>query len=117
MKVFREQLNSVLFSGCESLVSINVPSTVKCIELLAFEDCKQLVDIRLNEGLEEIDFDALVCCTSLKHIIIPNSVKDVPTFHHCDQLEVTRKETATAERREVSGEVEGGRWVRTLSQD
>lgn len=62
------------FAGCENMISIDIPSTVKRIGKDAFAGCKNLKSITLPEGLTSIEAGAFAGCESLEEIIIPESV-------------------------------------------
>ncbi|MBD5425650.1 MAG: leucine-rich repeat protein [Bacteroides sp.] len=57
-----------------SLVSVQLPSTIKIIWGGAFNKCYNLKSINLPMGLQEIRDHAFANCTSLEEIEIPNSV-------------------------------------------
>ena len=57
-----------------SFTSVSLPSTVKSIGVNAFSDCKQLVNLTLNEGLLTIGNYAFNRCTSLITITIPSTI-------------------------------------------
>lgn len=62
------------FSGCQSIQSITLPSTVRIIGRCAFNGCNELKSVVLPEGLQEIGEDAFNCCGSLKALKIPGTV-------------------------------------------
>ena len=65
-----------------------LPSSMKEIQLYAFEGCRNLTTVILNEGLEKIDYQAFAY-TGFTEIIIPESVYDMTemAFVDCDLLE------------------------------
>ena len=65
------------FYGCENLSEITIPGSVKEIESRAFQKCKSLQKVVLNEGLETIRIWAFSECENLREIIIPASVKKI----------------------------------------
>ncbi len=79
------------FSG-NSLVEINIPSTVEAIQESAFETCENLETVNINtEGckLTKIGESAFHDCGSLTAIDFPNSLKEIgkQAFNNCSTLE------------------------------
>lgn len=54
------------FADHENLVSIELPDSVRVIEIYAFLDCENLKKVRIPSGVEEIDADAFFRCDELK---------------------------------------------------
>ena len=54
----------------------------------AFSDCKQLREVRLNEGLQKIGVFAFYNCISLSSITLPSTVTEIGwyAFHNCNKL-------------------------------
>jgi len=50
-----ERIGGRAFFCCVSLTAINIPSSVERIEYEAFQDCRQLQNVVLHEGVKEID--------------------------------------------------------------
>jgi len=77
-----QEIGNMAFASCPMLKSINLPKTLKVIDTLAFSDCSSLPEIVLPEGLTKLGQKVVLersrgvfnNCTSLKSIIIPNSV-------------------------------------------
>lgn len=68
------EIKSSYFSGCTSLVSMDIPETVTVIKDRAFKGCTSLVSVNIPKELstlEEYTFDG---CSSLPEITIPNNV-------------------------------------------
>ena len=78
------------FSGCCSLVSIHIPSTVLSIDHEAFKDCFALEDIELNEGLNYIGCRSFMDCSNLESLMIPSTVRCIEpnAFNQCTPLEL-----------------------------
>ena len=53
-----KKMGAHAFTGCTSLESIDLPSTVIKICVNAFYGCRNLLEVVLNEGLQEIDANA-----------------------------------------------------------
>lgn len=71
-----------------SLTEIEIPSSVKLIKKLAFDDCKQLTKVTLSNGLEDIEKSAFSGASSLKSITIPEGIKIIRegAFFGCKEL-------------------------------
>ncbi|MDE6126400.1 MAG: leucine-rich repeat domain-containing protein, partial [Muribaculaceae bacterium] len=61
-----------------TVTSVTLPPTIKSIKQSAFGINSDLASVSLNEGLEEIAWDAFAATPNLKSITIPGSVKTVP---------------------------------------
>ena len=77
------------FSGCSSLLSITLPSTLTFIEPSAFKDCTDLNTVSFSNNLTTIGHSAFKGCESLEEIDIPSSVLSIDgdVFRYCDSLE------------------------------
>jgi len=84
------------FEGVCSLLSIEIPSSVKIIGKNAFRECKSLVTVRFASDhdckLEEIDEFAFFSCTNLVSIDFPSSLKHIGSsaFEFCSSLVTVR---------------------------
>ncbi len=56
-----------------NITSVKIPNSIKTIGGSAFEECKQLSEITLPEGLERIEAHAFLN-TNIKRFILPNTV-------------------------------------------
>ncbi len=76
------------FSYCQSLVSVELPSTLKEIGETAFKYCKTLAGIRIPEGVATIGKSAFYGCTALTGIAIPSTVTRIgdEAFVFCEGL-------------------------------
>jgi hypothetical protein len=73
-----KEIPEMAFCKCSNLKKVEIQGeSLKKICKSAFTWCKNLVDVKLNEGLEEIDCGAFDYCTKLPKIEIPNSVKKI----------------------------------------
>ena len=76
-----------LFRGSLTLENISIPSSVKAIDDSAFEKCRNLKKVKLQDGLLSIGKRAFLE-TGLEGVIIPSSVFVVSSlaFSHCESL-------------------------------
>lgn len=79
---------SSAFSGCISLISINIPNSVETIGTESFSGCISLAYINIPNSLERIGNKTFFGCTSLVSISIPNSVETIgaEAFSGCCDL-------------------------------
>ena len=77
-----------VFSSCESLVSVEIPNSVKIIGNEAFYGCSSLTSIDIPASVESIGDGAFWECKSLTSVEIPNSVEIIreQTFAYCSSL-------------------------------
>ena len=82
------QIGKEAFSGCSSLESFTLPSTMIKIYSYAFFNCSRLQNVIFNKGLREIEAFAFYGCTSLESITIPSTVTEIGNyaFHDCSSL-------------------------------
>ncbi|MGX8705798.1 MAG: leucine-rich repeat domain-containing protein, partial [bacterium] len=76
------------FSGCGSLVAVDLPDSVREIQDDAFKGCSKLTRFRIPVGLESLGIRAFCGCRSLTVVEIPDSVVSIgiDAFRDCDQL-------------------------------
>jgi len=76
------------FKNCTGLTSITIPSSVTYLYRFLFDGCTNLTEVNLPNTLTGIGMYAFYGCTSLKKISIPNSVKVIDnwTFLNCTGL-------------------------------
>lgn len=65
------------FWGCETLVDVTLPRTVRTIGKGAFGQCVNLARINIPEGVTSIGGDAFFLCRSLTRLTIPDSVTSI----------------------------------------
>lgn len=68
------------FSSCESLTSIEIPSSVTTIASTSFICCSNLTSIVIPDSVTMIGFSAFSACSSLEEIVIPDSVTSIGQF-------------------------------------
>ena len=76
------------FWGCETLVDVTLPQTVRTIGKRAFGRCVNLARINIPEGVTYIGDGAFLMCGSLTQHTIPDSVTAIESdsFWNCDNL-------------------------------
>ncbi len=63
------------FSGCSTLMALEIPESVEVIRKGAFSECLNLKKVKLSNGLKKIECNAFQKCKSLLEIEIPSSVE------------------------------------------
>ena len=112
-------INTAAFLDCLTLTTIEIPSSVKTIEMDAFGRCKNLKSVVFSEGVMFIGFAAFAECTSLISIVLPNSVirLDESVFESCRALEsITLGKSLTTIRRFVFQNCFALKYVHCLSE-
>ncbi|KAL9186790.1 hypothetical protein ACHAXT_010510 [Thalassiosira profunda] len=71
------------FFDCEVLTSVSIPSSVAEIGVGAFEHCKNLMEVKLCEGIQRIGENAFFECESLVRISIPPSMISIESGAFC----------------------------------
>ena len=82
------RISSGAFSGCSSLVTINIPATITEIESSAFSNCSKLKNVVIPNSVTKIGVSAFAGCRALTSIIIPDSVTYIgdDAFDWCTAL-------------------------------
>lgn len=77
------------FSGCTSLKSVNIPSTLDKLGFASFMGCTSLTDINISSNISVINGQVFQNCTSLTEFTVPNSVGAISDFSFagCTSLE------------------------------
>ena len=65
------------FDGCETLVDVTLPQTVRTIGKGAFAQCVNLTQVNIPEGVTSIGDYAFFMCSSLTRLTIPDSVTTI----------------------------------------
>lgn len=90
------------FSGCENIVSVDLPSSISTIDGNAFSNCgikklkipygvtsiedssfygcRQFTTVDLPESVKTIGYSAFESCSSLERVVIPDSVTNMGSF-------------------------------------
>ena len=76
------------FSGCTSLISVNIPNSVTNIDDYAFNGCTSLLSINIPNSVIIIGYSVFYNCSSLTSINIPNTILYINefTFSGCKKL-------------------------------
>ena len=82
-----EEIQSYAFDGCSNLESIVLPNNkhFEIIEFGTFRSCTSLVSINLPETIKKIGDQAFFRCTSLKNVTLPSNIRELGTdsFRYC----------------------------------
>ena len=65
------------FSGCSSLTSLTLPSSVTSIGEFAFRYCSGLTSLTIPSGVTTIDYYAFADCRGLTSLTLPSSVTSI----------------------------------------
>lgn len=78
-----------VFADCITLVSVELPDTLRVIGYEAFFRCFNLTSVKIPNSVQEISQRAFYSCTSLKSVTIPDSVTSlgISAFYNCILLE------------------------------
>ncbi len=60
------------------ITSVKFGPKVKSVGQGAFQGCRELTEVELNDGLKELAYDVFSATPALQHITIPGSVKTIP---------------------------------------
>lgn len=73
------------FRNCAKLESIELPSSVRTLDIYAFYGCKLLTSVVIPEGVEAIPRFIFDSCTALTDVTLPNSVTTIGSnaFNSC----------------------------------
>ena len=76
------------FNGCSSLEVVNIPKSVKSVGDYAFIACTALKSVVISHGVERIGTSAFWNCYNLKLLVIPSSVKSIgdEAFRDCSGI-------------------------------
>lgn len=76
------------FHGCDNLKNIELPDTIKEMEMGAFAECKNLKHIKLPQNLTVLSPLIFHMCTSLQEITLPDNMQSIApyAFDECSSL-------------------------------
>lgn len=86
------KIDNYAFCGCKQFRSIIIPDSVTEIGENAFQDCTNLILVRLSKSITKIGNDTFNGCKSLGSIVVPDSVSEIGTnaFQSCSRLTSVR---------------------------
>ncbi len=78
------------------LVTVNIPGSVEQIDREGFNQCDQLKELNMAEGLKTIGKAVIFNCSSLEEITFPSTVTEVDEYNctACDNLKEIRVDPA-----------------------
>ena len=84
-----KELKEYLFSNCDKLVSVNIPSSINVIGNYVFVECSSLKKVAVPEGVKTINEGVFKYCSSLSEINLPKSLTRIEdyAFAGCIALE------------------------------
>lgn len=84
-----ESVEEEAFNNCRKISSVFIQDGLKNISKSAFKCCYKLSTISLPESIISIDDHAFYYCTSLSEIVLPNNISKISNnlFAHCTSLE------------------------------
>lgn len=68
-------LGNHLFNNCDSLVSVDLPSSLLSVGEQAFYHCGNLLHLTLPDSVTYIARDSMTYCSNLSSVYLPNSLK------------------------------------------
>lgn len=77
-----------LFLNCKNLKSVEIPSSVICLDDFCFLGCQNLEQISIPDSVQSLGCYCFANCTSLKEIVLPDSIKSIGDgcFFNCKSL-------------------------------
>ena len=83
-----EEMSNNIFEGCQSIISVRLPGTLKVIPEETFMMCINLSEVIIPYGIEKIGKGAFINCFALDKLFIPDSVTTIEdaAFRLCKNL-------------------------------
>lgn len=87
-----KEISPNTFKDFKDLKSVTIPNSVNVICAGAFQNCKNLKEVKIADGVKEIRNNVFDGCTSLERIEMPSSVKKIGSFcfNNCTNLRDVR---------------------------
>ena len=87
------------FYQANKITGLEIPSSVRIIDESAFESCKNLRRVTIEDGCTHLGHRAFADCTNLEEMILPGSVRqiDEEAFLHCEKLTICAPKGSPAE--------------------
>ena len=91
-------IKNYAFYNCSSLSSLNIPAGVSNFGAGVFEGCSSLMSVEIPSGMTAIETETFFGCASLKSVVIPEGVKSIAAgaFAYCTSLNSIYCLSATA---------------------
>lgn len=85
-------ISASTFSGDKYLKSLVIGTSVKSIELQAFDNCSNLTEVEYLYGLKKVSSQAFANCTGLTTLILPGSLETIGygAFEGCKNITTVR---------------------------
>lgn len=85
------------FRQCSQLESIELPSSVRTLDIYAFYGCKLLTSVVIPEGVETIPQSLFANCSALNDVTLPSTLKSIESsaFEKTGLKEITIPESVT----------------------
>lgn len=87
------KIGAEAFSYCSGLTSVEIPDSVTEIGAVAFRNCTELTNVKLSSNMKKIDYGTFAYCKNLSNIEIPEGVVEIGTeenvhgpFYECTSL-------------------------------
>jgi len=91
-------IKNYAFYNCSSMSSLNIPAGVATLGAGVFEGCSSLLNVEIPSGMTAIETETFFGCAALKSVVIPESVKSIGAgaFAYCTSLNSIYCLSATA---------------------
>jgi len=70
-------LSACAFLGCTNLRQVSFPATLQAVNACTFMGCTSLQQVALPRHAELVDSFSLYCCASLTSVVLPHSVRTI----------------------------------------
>jgi hypothetical protein len=87
------EIESALFYGCTSLISVTIPNSVISIGVGTFDGCSKLNSITIPKSVRSIESGSFNGCSSLNSIIVENGNLIYDSRDNCNAIIETKSNT------------------------